>query len=315
MGYTFQGMTKVFLEKSISLAAELMKLGGLVAFPTETVYGLGASIFNISAIANIFEVKGRPADNPLIAHVSQAQDWVKLADNVPSDFHRLTKAFFPGPLTLIVRKKEKIPLIATGGLDTIAIRCPDKLIARQLIFAVNEPIVAPSANISGRPSSTTAQHVLDDFNGKIAAVVDDGPCCYGLESTVVDLVSFDQPTLMRPGVLRKEAIEKVLEKPLVDFTTGPKSSPGVKYHHYSPEIPVHVFKDTKNFERYLSLGFRTFSIPSDKLEGKTLYAFLRLADESGYENVAIDSSLCSDMALMNRLEKMSEDKYSISDYS
>ena len=117
-----------------------MKLGGLVAFPTETVYGLGASIFNISAIANIFEVKGRPADNPLIAHVSQAQDWVKLADNVPSDFHRLTKAFFPGPLTLIVRKKEKIPLIATGGLDTIAIRCPDKIIARQLIFAVNEPI-------------------------------------------------------------------------------------------------------------------------------------------------------------------------------
>lgn len=304
-------MTAIFSEKSIIEAAHLLKRGKLVAFPTETVYGLGAPIFDASAIADIFSVKGRPADNPLIAHVAAPGDWVMLADDVPPVFHKLAEAFFPGPLTLIVRKKKEVPAIATGGLETVAIRCPDQHLARQLIAAVGQPLVAPSANISGAPSSTNAEHVLTDFNGKIAAVIDGGPCSYGLESTVVDLVSFDRPTLVRPGALQKEAIEELLGAPIAVYTKGPKSSPGMKYRHYSPAIPVHVFTNSKAFNEHLALGHNTFSIPCQQLKGKTLYALLRHADKSGYDDIAIDSSQCDEMALINRLEKMHESNSSV----
>jgi L-threonylcarbamoyladenylate synthase len=234
-----------------------------------------------------------------------------LADDVPKVFHKLTKAFFPGPLTLIVRKKKEVPAIATGGLETVGIRCPDQHLAQQLIAAVGVPLVAPSANISGSPSSTTAEHVLADFNGKIAAVIDGGPCIYGLESTVVDLVSFDQPTLVRPGALQKEVIEERLGAPIGLYTEGPKSAPGMKYRHYSPAIPVHVFTNSKAFKEHLALRHNTFSIPCQQLTGKTLYALLRYADKSGYDSIAIDSSECNEMALINRLEKMDESNLSV----
>ena len=236
-----------------------MKAEQLVAFPTETVYGLGGRLFSEKAIQSIFRVKGRPSDNPLIAHVASPQNWEQLAERVPKTYHLLAEAFFPGPLTLIVAKKPKVPKSATGGLETVAIRCPDHDLARKLIKLVGEPLVAPSANLSGRPSSTTAQHVLSDFEGKIPAILDGGPCRHGLESTVIDLVSFEQPTLLRPGALKKEAIEEVLGHSIALYTKGPKSSPGMKYRHYAPSIPVYIFSDAGQFQSSLAKGRKTFS--------------------------------------------------------
>lgn len=298
--------TEILSEKDLLRASELLKAGQIVAFPTETVYGLGACISSETGVKAIFEAKGRPFDNPLIAHLAHFSQWEMVAKEVPDPFFLLAEAFFPGPLTLVVKKKDSISPIVSAGLETIAIRCPSHPLALALIQQVGEPIVAPSANRSGAPSSTTAKHVLADFEGKIPAVVDGGPCVFGLESTVVDLVSFDEPTLLRPGSLKKEAIEAVLKRPLAAFTKGPFASPGMKYRHYSPSIPVRVFSETGAFEQHLSEGLHTYAIPRGKLDGKHLYASLRFADENGYDEIAIDTFGCDDLALLNRLEKMHE---------
>jgi len=297
---------QILLEHEIQKAAMLLKSDRLVAFPTETVYGLGGRLFSKAAIQAIFQAKSRPSDNPLIAHVAHAEDWVQLADRIPENYHLLSKAFFPGPLTLVVKKKSSVPKLATAGLETIAIRCPEHKLARKLIQLVGEPLVAPSANVSGRPSSTTAQHVLNDFEGIIPAVLDGGPCKHGLESTVIDLVSFDRPTLLRSGALKKELIEEVLGMSIDHYEKGPKSSPGMKYRHYAPSIPVFVFSDANQFESHLLRGKKTFFIRPCQLKGKTLYASLRFAEQNEYDDVAIDSSQCFDPALLNRLEKMCE---------
>lgn len=301
--------TKLLSENDLQIAAALLKAEQLVAFPTETVYGLGGRLFSEKAIQSIFRAKGRPSDNPLIAHMASPQNWEQLAERVPKTYHLLAEAFFPGPLTLIVAKKPRVPKSATGGLETVAIRCPDHDLARKLIKLVGEPLVAPSANLSGRPSSTTAQHVLADFEGKIPAVLDGGPCEHGLESTVIDLVSFEQPTLLRPGALKKEAIEEVLGHSIALYTKGPNSSPGMKYRHYAPSIPVYVFSDAGQFQSYLSKGRKTFSIDREELDGKTLYASLRFAEQNGYDDIAIESHKCSDPALLNRLEKIHASHY------
>ena len=294
--------TQFLTKDEIQEGAKLLKQGELVAFPTETVYGLGAPVFSPQTIQKIFEVKGRPQDNPLIAHISDLSQASLLGQDLPAIFFILSEAFFPGPLTLVVKKAKEVPSIATAGLSTIGIRMPSQPIARGLIEACGEPLVAPSANISGLPSSTNAAHVMDDFEGRIGAVIDGGPCFYGIESTVLDLVSFERPTLLRPGAISQKAIEEVLGTSIDLYVEGPKGSPGMKYRHYSPKIPVHLFTTPEELEKHLSISKNPYLINS--LDPSTLYRDLRYGDENGYEEVVIFSDQKMDQALQNRLDKI-----------
>ena len=275
--------------------------GETVAFPTETVYGLGAPIFSPEAIKKIFAVKGRPQDNPLIAHISDLSQADLLGEALPETFFTLASTFFPGPLTLVVKKHPSAPSIVSAGLPTIAIRMPIDPIALKLIQTVGEPLVAPSANLSGTPSSTTYRHVLSDFDGLIAGVVNGGDCVYGIESTVLDLVSFERPTLLRPGSISKEELEEVLGSPVDTYSSGPKSSPGMKYRHYAPSIPVYFFKSKADLDAHLALKKRSYLISP---QASTLYAHLRFAEKMGYDEVVIFSTEKLDPSLENRLEKI-----------
>lgn len=284
--------TEILKKTDIKRAADLLREGKLVAFPTETVYGLGSSIFLPESIEKIFEVKNRPQDNPLIAHIADLSDVEKLASDVPPLFYSWAERYFPGPITFVLKKKEGVPSIVSKGLDTIAIRMPQHPLARQLIRELGEPIVAPSANISGRPSSTTADHVLSDFDGKIAAVIDGGPCEFGMESTVVDLVSFERPTLLRRGAIQLE---------IEEYTKGPKSSPGMKYRHYAPDLPVFLFRNRKSFDEH-SKDENAFIIRDP--QESTLYAQLRQAEVEGASEVVIYALQPLSPTLENRLEKI-----------
>lgn len=229
--------------RNIRTAAQLIRGGGLVAFPTETVYGLGASTFSIRAVKEIFRVKGRPQDNPLIVHVwSFDQAWI-LARSIPVMFWVLAEHFLPGPLTMVLKKSDRVPDIVTAGLDTVAIRFPDHPIARALLREAGVPIVAPSANLSGAPSPTTAQHVGEDLDGKIAAILDGGPCKIGVESTVLD-ITHRLPVILRPGGVTREQLEEVLRMRIrVARTTHLRpASPGMKYRHYAPKAEVVLFE-------------------------------------------------------------------------
>lgn len=307
--------TKILDEKGIAEAAQLLKGGEVVAFPTETVYGLGAPIFAPQTVEKIFSIKGRALDNPLIAHIASMSDCEMIAQELPESFFQLAEAHFPGPLTLVVQKKETVPSIVSAGLNTVAIRMPNHPIAAALIKAVGQPLVAPSANISGKPSSTTAEHVIADFEGKIAAVLDGGPCLHGMESTVIDLCNFDRPTLLRFGALSKEQIEAVLHQEVAVYTKGPKSSPGMKYRHYAPNVPVRVFFDLESFAQHprknsLVLSAEPLSIAYFPLQASTLYAHLRLADQNGYDEVVILCKKGCDATLLNRLEKITYESHS-----
>lgn len=225
----------------IKKAACLLKEGGLVAFPTETVYGLGANGLDPSALRKIFEAKGRPQDNPLILHVAELKDAFHLAEKVPSKARILMEEFWPGPLTLVLPKSRFVPPEVTAGLDTVAIRMPAHPLALALIREAGLPIAAPSANRSGYPSPTTASHVLDDLEGRIDAVLDGGPTGIGLESTVLD-VSGERPVILRPGGVTEEDLRRVigeveLDRGITDSGIAPKS-PGMKYTHYSPRAEV-----------------------------------------------------------------------------
>lgn len=232
-------------EAGTQLGGRIIREGGLVAFPTETVYGLGADGLCEAAVAKIFEAKGRPADNPLILHIRSKHEARKLWDTVPEKAQALMDAFWPGPLTLIYTKADIVPDIVTAGLDTVALRMPENKTARALIKAANTPIAAPSANVSGRPSPTTAQHVLEDMDGKIPLIIDGGPCEFGLESTVLSVGA--QPVLLRPGVITQSMIEAVIGpirlhkavlEPLADGDNA--ASPGMKHKHYAPDAEVIV---------------------------------------------------------------------------
>ena len=225
-------------------AAELLKSGHLVALPTETVYGLGANGLSENAVAKIFVAKGRPQDNPLILHVADASQMEALCHSIPESAYRLAERFWPGPLTMVLPAKDIVPKKTTGGLSTVAVRCPDCEITRRIIALAGVPIAAPSANISGKPSTTTAQHVLDDHNGKIPCVVDGGPCAVGVESTIVDLTE-DRPRLLRPGGITPEQLLEILGDLVVDKAVTAQLSnsdvvkaPGMKYRHYAPQCPV-----------------------------------------------------------------------------
>lgn len=243
----------------IRYAGGVIKSGGLVGFPTETVYGLGANALDAEAVKKIFAAKGRPADNPLIVHISRLEQWRSLVKAIPESALKLAEAFWPGPLTVILEKKDIVPYVTSGGLDTVAVRMPSDETARRLIDAAGIPIAAPSANTSGKPSPTTAKHVFDDMNGKIEAIIDGGKCGVGVESTVVTLVS-DVPTLLRPGGITPEMLESVLGKINIDDAVYSKlkdgvkaTSPGMKYKHYSPKARVTLVKGSfDKFKKYIS---------------------------------------------------------------
>ena len=227
-----------------AIAAELIRRGELVAIPTETVYGLGADGLNEAAVAKIFEAKGRPQDNPLILHIWDAEQMEQFCHDIPKAAYDLAKAFWPGPLTMVLPARQIVPRRTTGGLNTVALRCPDNAVTREIIRLSGVPIAAPSANLSGKPSTTTAQHVLHDHDGKIAAVVDGGPCRVGVESTIVDLTE-DRPRLLRPGGITPEQLIAVLGDLVVDKAVTAQidkdavvKAPGMKYRHYAPAEPV-----------------------------------------------------------------------------
>ena len=228
-------------DESLSRAGELIRAGGLVAFPTETVYGLGANALDADAVRRIFEAKGRPGDNPLIVHISRVDQLSPLITGAPSPAARaLMDACWPGPMTLIFPKSPAVPAEVTAGLDTVAVRFPVHPAARSLIEAARRPIAAPSANRSGRPSPTTAAHVLEDMDGRVPLILDGGACAVGLESTVID-VTGDTPRILRPGGVTPERIAEICGGVTVDdavlrpLREGEKPrSPGMKYRHYAP---------------------------------------------------------------------------------
>ncbi len=236
-------------EAGTTLGANLIRSGELVAFPTETVYGLGANGLDGEAVNRIFEAKGRPNDNPLILHIAKKSELKKLWSHVPDRAYPLIETFWPGPLTLIFHKADAVPYEVTAGLETVAVRMPSDKTAQSLIRKAGVPIAAPSANRSGKPSPTTAEHVLEDMDGRIPLILDGGECKYGVESTVLSLVG--EPTILRPGAVTKEMLEAVIGpvrlagsilRPLMDREVA--ASPGMKYKHYAPDAQVIVIDGT-----------------------------------------------------------------------
>ena len=241
--------TRIFSKKDIEEAAQILKAGGLVAFPTETVYGLGGNGLDKEAARKIYAAKGRPSDNPLILHVSKIEEVYPLVESVPEKAKLLMESFWPGPLTLILKKSKIVPLESTGGLETVAIRCPDNALTLELIERAGLPVAGPSANLSGSPSPTEASHVYHDLAGRIEGILDDGAVGIGVESTILDM-STDRPTLLRPGAITLEDLTEVLgDKPEIDPTLLGKKmedgfipkAPGMKYRHYAPKAEMILF--------------------------------------------------------------------------
>ena len=231
-------------QQDLEKAAELIKAGGLVGIPTETVYGLGANGLDPEAVKKIFEAKGRPSDNPLILHLHGAFQIPDYCRDIPDTAWLLAGLYWPGPLTMVLPVRDNVPKRTTGGLDTVAVRCPDNDATREIIRLAGVPIAAPSANLSGKPSTTTAEHVLHDMDGKIDAIVDGGPCRVGVESTIVDLTG-PVPRLLRPGGITPEELEELLGELVIDrAVTGEIAAdavvraPGMKYKHYAPAAEV-----------------------------------------------------------------------------
>lgn len=231
--------------EKIRAAAEIIKEGGLVAFPTETVYGLGADARNADAVRKIYQAKGRPADNPLITHIADFADIEQITSGVPEKAARLNEAFWPGPLTMILKKSALVPYATTAGLETVSIRMPNHPAALALIRESGGYIAAPSANASGRPSPTLAKHVAEDFDGRIPLILDGGPVGIGIESTILDLTE-EVPTILRPGAVTRDMLESVIGEVRMDpgilspdSTRKPKA-PGMKYRHYAPRADLTV---------------------------------------------------------------------------
>ncbi|MBQ3192116.1 MAG: threonylcarbamoyl-AMP synthase [Oscillospiraceae bacterium] len=234
-----------------AVAAEMIRSGELVAIPTETVYGLGANGLDEEAVAKIFLAKGRPQDNPLILHICGAEQIELFCHHIPQKAYDLAEAFWPGPLTIVLPARDNVPRRTTGGLSTVAVRCPDNAVTREIIRLSGVPIAAPSANISGKPSTTTAEHVLHDHDGNIAAVVDGGPSRVGVESTIVDLTE-ERPRLLRPGGVTPEQLMAVLGDLVVDKAVTAQidkdevvKAPGMKYRHYAPSEPVVIVSGSR----------------------------------------------------------------------
>ena len=250
------------------IASDILKNGGLVAIPTETVYGLAANGLDEKAVAEIFAVKGRPQDNPLILHLWGAKQIDQFCHHIPQAAYDLAARFWPGPLTMVLPAKDCVPKRTTGGLATVAVRCPDHALTREIIRLAGVPLAAPSANLSGKPSTTTAQHVLHDHDGKIPLIVDGGSCRVGVESTIVDLTE-DRPRLLRPGGISPEALMEVLGDLVVDKAVTAQidkdavvKAPGMKYRHYAPAEPVVIVSGSR--EKAAEYIHRHF-IPGDRV--------------------------------------------------
>lgn len=232
-------------ETMIEEAGRIIRKGGLVAFPTETVYGLGGDALNPESSKKIYAAKGRPSDNPLIVHIADKRDLYRIVREVPEKAKKLMEAFWPGPLTMIFYKNELVPQATTGGLDTVAVRMPSDRIAAAFIRAAGGFVAAPSANVSGRPSTTTAAHVEEDLSGRIEMILDGGQAVIGLESTIVDM-SVEPPVILRPGAVTKEMMEAVIgplevDKAIIAPDSGVKpKAPGMKYRHYAPRADLAV---------------------------------------------------------------------------
>ncbi|MEZ5307447.1 MAG: L-threonylcarbamoyladenylate synthase [Pyrinomonadaceae bacterium] len=305
---------KTIITESVREAAGILRRGGIVAFPTETVYGLGAPIFNPSSISRIFEAKSRPADNPLIAHISDLSQIEDLTEFLPDYGKRIIDAFYPGPLTIVVRKKPTVPDIATAGLDSVGIRMPDQTLARELIEAAGTPLVAPSANVSGKPSPTTWQAVLEDLDGRIDCILKGETTRYGLESTVVDCTG-GAPSILRRGAVTFEELKTVVPEitDVADNDPDKPKSPGLKHRHYSPSAAVAFY--TPNAEKsesaYIGIAvpsceFRKAKIVNDAGEyARVLYEFFRECDRD-----KIDKIYCEEIpetgigaAVMDRIRR------------
>ena len=240
--------TKRLTTYDVEEAAGIIQTGGLLGIPTETVYGLGANGLDETAVHAIFEAKGRPQDNPLILHVP-GESWLeRYCQDIPAVAYELTDRFWPGPLTMILKRKNNVPDAVTAGLETVGMRCPDCVVTRAVIEKADVPVAAPSGNASGRPSPTTAAAMLEDMDGKIDAILDDGPCTVGVESTIIDLTA-EPPRLLRPGGVTLEELAEVLGEVAVDdavrrlMVPGEQPrAPGMKYRHYAPKAPVTVVK-------------------------------------------------------------------------
>jgi len=307
-------------------AAKLLKKSEIVAFHTETVYGLGANALDEGAVKKIFQAKGRPADNPLIVHISSIEQLNSLIKEGPIEALTLIKKFWPGPLTLIFKKNIVVPTIVTAGLDTVAIRMPKSKIALSLIKSANVPIAAPSANSSGKPSPTKAEHVFEDLNGKIQLIIDGGKCDVGLESTVLDLTK--KPfTILRPGAVTKEQLEKVLGKENVVLFSKKEisleekvSSPGMKYKHYAPKASVLLFSKQNEIDKIVLdnkekkiavIGINkfecSFMIFHKSVEdySKNIFSDFRKLDNLGFDIILVEKVEEKGLgnALMNRMKK------------
>lgn len=250
------------------IAAGIIRRGGLVAIPTETVYGLGANGLDEAAVASIFAAKGRPQDNPLILHVAEPKEMEKFCHSIPECAYALADKFWPGPLTMVLPARDVVPKRTTAGLSTVAVRCPDNDATRAIIRLSGVPIAAPSANLSGKPSTTTAEHVLHDHDGKIDAIVDGGPCRVGVESTIVDLTE-ERPRLLRPGGITPEQLLEVLGDLVIDKAVTAQidkdavvKAPGMKYRHYAPAEPVVIVAGSR--ERAAVYIHRHFT-PGDRV--------------------------------------------------
>ena len=317
---------------AIEKAAKIICGGGLVAFPTETVYGLGGDATNPQAAKSIYEAKGRPSDNPLIIHIADPAD-AEIYAHTSETYYKLASAFMPGPLTVILPKKETVPFEVTGGLDTVAVRCPSHSIARALIRSAGVAIAAPSANLSGSPSPTSGEHVIRDLNGRVNVIIDGGECDIGLESTIIKLDG-ECATLLRPGAITADALSCICSK--VDIAPAVTESlkenerplsPGMKYRHYAPKAPLilldgdedevlsYMFRrqnaercviicydeelDHLRNERIISIGARD----DLDMQAHSLFSALRLADELDGEVVYahLPSKEGVGLALYNRL--------------
>lgn len=330
--------TRIFgtTEQDIKDAAEILRAGGLVAFPTETVYGLGANAMDPDAVGKVYAAKGRPSDNPMIVHIGRKEEIAALTECVTDDMKRLAEAFWPGPLTMVVPAKPEIPRVTTGGLDTVAVRMPDNACTLELIKETGAPLAGPSANLSGHPSPTTAGHVYDDLQGRIDAVIQGEACRVGIESTVVDMTQ-ETPMILRPGIITpaelSEALGKnvdidpaVLQKPDI-FNNGglletgddfkPKS-PGMKYKHYAPKAEMIIFMGEPEKVRLAiaaekmarvefgqKVGVLMFDNDDPKTAARDFFAQLRAFDKSGVD-VIFAAALKEDgvgLAVMNRMFK------------
>lgn len=326
-------------DEALTKAADFIKNGGLVAFPTETVYGLGGDGLNSEAASKIYKAKGRPSDNPLILHINDQKMLHKIVNDVNSMAKKIMTAFCPGPITLILPKSDIVPSSVTGGLDTVAVRMPDNDIARELIRLSNTPIAAPSANISGRPSPTTAQAVYNDLHDRIDMILDGGACHFGVESTIVDCTE-DVPIILRPGAITKEMLEELfpvvkIDKAIIGENVVPKA-PGMKYKHYAPKANMILFEGSSakmadaiankiaDYEREgKKVGLVVSSEVAEKLQHENtaiygnqedlltiaseIYECLRFFDDKDVDIILAEGTTDKGigLAIMNRLHKAS----------